>query len=64
MRQDITDEAAFTVWTRMQGGEQLSVDLCRQVITESGSTARADQVYYLVRQWCSEITQTRRLGRR
>lgn len=64
MRQDITDITAFTVWARIQGGEALTMALCRQVFTELDSTARADRVHYLVRGWQADTARTRRLGRR
>jgi hypothetical protein len=64
VRQDIIDAAAFDVWARMQDGQPLTMALCHRVIAELGSTARANEVYYLVRQWRTEITRTRRLSRR
>ena len=48
----------------MQAGEPLTLGLCREVITELGSTANADRVYYLVRRWQADTTRTRRLSRR
>jgi hypothetical protein len=63
--QDAIDAAGFTVWARIQaGGEPLTMALCREVVAESGSTARANAVYFLVRGWESGITRTRRLGGR
>jgi hypothetical protein len=57
-------EAAFSVWARIQAGEPLTVAVCREVITELDSTARANEVFYLVRPWQADITRTRRLGGR
>jgi hypothetical protein len=64
MRQDIIDAAAFDVWARIQDGQPLTMTLCPRVVAELGSTARVNEVYFLVRQWRSEITRTRRLGGR
>ena len=64
MYQDKIDAAAFAVWARMQAGQPLTMTLCHRVIGELGSTARADRVYYVVRQWQSEVSRTRRLSRR
>jgi hypothetical protein len=47
-----------------QSEETLTMALCRQVITESDSTAKAHEVYFQVRQWQSGIARTRWLGRR
>jgi hypothetical protein len=62
--QDAIDAAAFAVWARIQAGQPLTLALCREVITELDSTARANEVFYLVRQWRSEVSRTRRLGGR
>jgi hypothetical protein len=34
------------------------------VVAETDSTARANEVYFLCRQWRSGISHTRRLGQR
>jgi hypothetical protein len=62
--QDAIDAAGFAVWARTQAGEPLTMDLCRQVISDSDSTANAGRVYRLVRQWQAQIDDTRRLSRR
>ncbi len=60
--QDVVDQAAFSVWERIQRGEPLAMSLCHQVIAELGSTANANRVYLLVRQWQVDTDRTRRLG--
>jgi hypothetical protein len=62
--QGTIDAAGFAVWARIQGGEPLTLALCREVVAELGSTARPNAVYFQCRQWDSGITQTRQLGRR
>jgi hypothetical protein len=62
--QDKIDAAGFAVWARIQAGESLTMQLCRQVIAELGSTARPERVHYLVRQWQADTARTRRLSRR
>jgi hypothetical protein len=52
------------VLARIQGGEPLTLGLCRQVISDSDSTANAGRVYRLVQQWRAQIDDTRRLSRR
>ncbi|MGO9154795.1 hypothetical protein [Mycobacterium sp.] len=64
MYQDRIDLASFEVWARVQAGEPLTLALCEQVIAERGSTVSAHSVHYQVREWCTEIKQTHRLGQR
>jgi hypothetical protein len=60
VRQDVIDAAGFAVWRRIQAGEPLTLQLCRQVIGESGcSTARAHRVYRQVQQWQADTDRTR-----
>jgi hypothetical protein len=46
----------------MQDGEALTLGLCREVIAELGSTARAHRVYHQVQQWQADTDRTRRLN--
>jgi hypothetical protein len=64
MYQDVVDAVSFVVWERVAGGEPLTLALCREVVTELGSAARPNAVYFQCRQWHSGVSYTRRLSRR
>jgi hypothetical protein len=57
--------AAIAVFNRVQAtGEPVTIALCRDLVSETGSTADPARVMAVVNQWNAEITSNRRRGGR
>lgn len=57
--------AAIAVFERAQKtGEQVTIALCRDVVSEIGSAAKPERVLPVVLQWQREIASTRHRGGR
>ena len=44
MYRDVVDAEGFVVWERVQGGEPLTLGLCRRVVAELGSMVNAASI--------------------
>jgi hypothetical protein len=65
LKRDLNTLASFAVFQRCQAsGEQLTVQLARDVIAETGSDANAVAAFYQAREWLRDCENTKRLGRR